>query len=144
MAENDQPPAPHADAKKDEASPPAPPAAAGAPEGQEDAPATPERAVAEPIKFKRPEIYETLKKHLEEANHPEAKTEHMRVHEHCALQQLQPVREFDPLTGEFVMRPHWKVRVLLAWWKAHGLEHHSRISPQHFAAALHEALHGRI
>lgn len=124
----------------DDVKPPAPPASADT-----SAPSAPaERAKAEPIKFKRPAIYDTLKDHVLEANGPAAEGNHMRVHEHAELRGLRNVVEFDGTTGEFVIRPHWKVRVFLAWWKAHGVEHHSRMSPQHFEAALHEALHGRV
>ena len=124
MAEKDQPPAPPA----------------GSPPSAPEAP----RAVAKPIEEKRPKVYDTLKDHLAESNHPEAKTSHPRVHEHAELHGMKQVLERDAVTGEMVLKPDWRIRVLLAWWKAHGLEHHSRISPDHFQAALHEALNGRI
>lgn len=128
MAEKDQPPAPPV----------------GADSSAPKAEAAPERAVAKPIDEKKPKIYDTLKDHLLEANGPANEGNHPRVHEHAALRQFHPVREFDHATESMVMKPHWKMRVLLAWWKGHGLHEHSRISPQHFEAALHEALHGRV
>lgn len=103
-----------------------------------------ERAVAPPLERKRAEIYKTLASHLLEANGPATEGGHLRVHEHLELRDIKPVMEFDAISNSFVMRPHWKARALLAWWKAHGLEHHSRISPQQFEAAMHEALNGRV
>lgn len=137
MADNDKPPAPPASA--DTSAPKA--TASASTEKPTDAPA---RAKAPEIERKHAEIYDSLAVHLLQANTADVEETHPRVHEHLELHGIKPVMEFDPIAGEMVMRPHWKARALLAWWKAHGLEHHSRISPQHFQAALHEALHGRI
>lgn len=151
MAENDQPPAPPAETET-----PAPTGGAaksptlaiigdGSPETVIPLVASPvERAKAKPIEWKRPEIYQTLKPHLFEANLDDHPVKHPRVHEHAAVRGFAPVAQKDAVSGEVTMHPAWQTRVLLAWWGAHGLTHESRISNEHFEAALHEALHGRI
>src|SRR5579859_3989418 len=95
-------------------------------------------AKAPPIKLKRPEIYDTLKAHLFEANLDDAKVQHPRVHEHIAVRGFAWVPERDPATGEITMAPSWQERVVLHWWKAHGLHRDARISNDHFEQALYE------
>lgn len=108
--------------------------------------AKPEQPIAKAptIEQKVPEIYETLRPHLVEANAEDAAVKHPRVTQHAEICGFKDVAERDAKSGLVSMAPAWQVRALLARFKAHGLEHHSRISPEHFEKALHEALHGRI
>jgi hypothetical protein len=90
---------------------------------------TPSARPEDEAKKKAPTVDEHVKKHLDEcAELEQAPEEHLLISEHATAAGLQP----------------WQVRVLMARFHAHGMRHTSRIHPEVFQAALHEALHGRV
>lgn len=95
----------------------------------------------------RQKFHAELETHLAEANHPERNTTdppHPQVQEHARLRGFHPIQVLDPTTMTWVERPCWQMQALVARFHMHGLRHDAQISHEHFEAALHEALQGRV